>query len=141
MFLFSITKACLSKMSICQYALDQYDDAQSTLRRARDNAKKKAPLSSLNDRLLLAEMMNNTGTLHCRKGMSAAANDCFVESLAILQDAARDCLYEDLESAIQSVSLNISIVKCNIGFAKMTDKAFKEAIPELEDALMVRDLV
>ncbi|CAJ1964227.1 unnamed protein product [Cylindrotheca closterium] len=127
--------ACLSKISTCQYALDQFDDAQSTLRRAGENAKKKSSVS-LNDRLLLAEMINNMGTVHWRKGMTTAANDCFVESLDILQNAASDCLYEDSATASQSVSLNIFIVRCNIGFAKMTGKEFKESIPELENALM-----
>lgn len=122
-------------MFICQFALDQFDDSQGTLQRAVKYGRRHSSLP-LEDQLLLAEMMNNLGTLHCRKGMFALANDCFVGSFDILKNAASDCLYE--ETLTQSVSLNISIVRANAGFAKMAAKTFKEAIPDLENALLVR---
>lgn len=85
----------------------------------------------------MAEILNNLGCLAYMCGQPVAAKAFFRDSLDVQFMALSESLYESSALIGQSISLNISITRANIGFVKLVTKDLPVAVTALENALMV----
>ena len=92
---------------------------------------------SLDDQVQMGEILNNLGCLAYMSGQPEAAHSYFRECMDVQFRALSDSLYERSAVIGQSISLNISIVKANIGFIRMVTKDLHVAVTAFENALMV----
>jgi tetratricopeptide (TPR) repeat protein len=125
------------KLAICLYALDDFAGAHARLEEALHFARDSA--STLDDRMQIAEILNNLGCLSYMCGQPLEAKQLFKESLDMQFIVMSQSLYEGSSQTVHSVSLNISIARANIGFVKLVTKDLPFAITALEAALMVSD--
>lgn len=115
--------------------MNQFSDAHKQYEEALACAKKSC--STLDDRVQIAEILNNLGYLAYMSGQPEEANNYFVHCMDVQVQALSESLYESSQIMSQSISLNVSIVRANIGFVKMVTKALPSSITALENALMV----
>ncbi len=123
------------KLAICHYALNEFAEAHARLEEALVFAKENC--AGLEDRIQIAEILNNLGCLAYMCGQPIAAKAFYRDSLDIQFRTLSECLYESTAFIGQSISLNISITRANIGFIKLVTKDLPVAITALENALMV----
>jgi tetratricopeptide (TPR) repeat protein len=128
--------ASLVKLAICLYALNDFGGAHARLEEALFFSRKSAP--SLEDRIQMAEILNNLGCLTYMCGQPVAAQAFYKESLDVQFGALSESMYGESPLVGPSISLNISITRANIGFVKLVTKNTAVAITALEAALMVR---
>ena len=124
------------KLAICLYALDDFGGAHAKLEEALNFSKRSAP--TIEDRIQIAEILNNLGCLGYMCGNPIEAKAYFKESLDVQFAVMSEYLYCGPPHTMHSVSLNISITRANIGFLKLVTKDLPIAITALEAALMVR---
>ncbi len=126
------------KFATCMYALNEFADAHAKLEQALVFARKNS--QDLGDRMQMAEILNNLGCLAYMCGQPVAANSFFRQSLDVQFAVLSHSLYLSSAAVGQSISLNISILRANIGFVKLVTKEIPMAVSALENALMVRCL-
>mmetsp|Transcript_27615 Transcript_27615/g.59467 ORF Transcript_27615/g.59467 Transcript_27615/m.59467 type:complete len:500 (-) Transcript_27615:106-1605(-) len=133
----------LVRVAICRYALNEFAEAHAGLEEALMCAKKIRIHSkaTLEDRLQMAEILNNLGCLAYMSGQPTAASSYYRESMDIQFAALSDSLYLGNAISGQSISLNISIARANIGFIKLVTKDLPIAITALENALMEQQIL
>ena len=124
------------KLATCHYALNEFAEAHAKFEQALIFARRSA--RSLEDRVQMAEILNNLGCLAYMCGQPGAANGFFRESLDVQFSVLSHSLYIDTALVAQSITLSISITRANIGFVKLVTKDLPVAITALENALMVR---
>ncbi len=127
-------------MAVCQYALNQFAEAHAGLEEALACAKRRAS-TTLEGRLQVAEIQNNLGCLAYMSGQPTSASTYFRDSMDIQFSALTDSLYLGNAISGQSISLNISIARANIGFIKLVTKDLAVAITALENALMEQQIL
>jgi hypothetical protein len=88
----------------------------------------------------MAEILNNLGCLAYMCGQPAAANIFFRESMDVQFNLMGQSLYLCSAAVGQSISLNLSITRANIGFVKLVTGENPVAVTALENALMVCSL-
>jgi tetratricopeptide (TPR) repeat protein len=125
----------LAKLAICHYALNEFAEAHARLEEALVFARQNC--AELEDRIQIAEILNNLGCLAYMCGQPIAAQAFYSDSLGIQFNTLSESLYESTAFIGQSISLNISITRANIGFVKLVTKDLPVAIAALENALMV----
>ena len=128
--------ASLVKLAICLYALNDFGGAHARLEEALFFSRKSAP--SLEDRIQMAEILNNLGCLTYMCAQPVAALAFYKESLDVQFGALSESMYGESPLVGPSISLNISITTANIGFVNLLTKNTAVAITTLEAALMVR---
>lgn len=128
-------QASVVKKATCHYALNQLDRSNKLFEEALPRTKRAT--MNLEDRLELAEILNNLGYLAFTKGQLAVAQNYFVDCMDVQVEALSESLYESSQVTSQSLSLNVSIVRANLGYVKMVSKALPSSITALENALMV----
>jgi hypothetical protein len=119
--------------------LNQHPEAHRQFEEALYWSKKSC--SSLEDQVQMSEILNNLGCLAYMCGQPESAKKFFVDSMDVQFDALSESLYYRSPVMSQSISLNISIVRANIGFIKMVTKALPVAITALENALMEQQVL
>eukprot|EP00531_Pseudo-nitzschia_arenysensis_P000459 CAMPEP_0116147190 /NCGR_PEP_ID=MMETSP0329-20121206/17617_1 /TAXON_ID=697910 /ORGANISM="Pseudo-nitzschia arenysensis, Strain B593" /LENGTH=1026 /DNA_ID=CAMNT_0003643091 /DNA_START=136 /DNA_END=3216 /DNA_ORIENTATION=+ len=130
----------LVRLAVCRYALNEFAEAHAGLEEALACAKKRAS-STLEGRLQVAEIQNNLGCLAYMSGQPATAATYFRDSMDIQFSALTDSLYLGNAISGQSISLNISMARANIGFIKLVTKDLAVAITALENALMEQQIL
>lgn len=85
----------------------------------------------------IAEILNNLGYLAYMSEQPEEAQNYFEHCMDVQVQALSDSLYESSQITSQLISLNVSIVRSNIGFVKMVTKALPSSITALENALIV----
>jgi len=95
----------------------------------------------LGDRMQMAEILNNLGCLAHMCGRLGAANSLFRESMDVQFSVMNQSLYVSSAAVGQSISLNISITRANIGFVRLVTSDFSVAVTALENALMEQQLL
>ena len=123
----------MSKLAICHYALNEFGSAHARL----EEALEVASTQTLEDRVQVAEILNNLGCLAYMCGQPLAANAFFRDSLDVHFRNLGESLYAPTPALGQSISLNISISRANIGFVGLVTKDSQLSITALENALMV----
>jgi hypothetical protein len=96
---------------------------------------------SLEGRVQMAEILNNLGCLAYMCGQPTAANSFYRDSMDVQFGALSDSLYGGNATLGQSISLNISITRANIGFVKLVTKDLPVAVTALENALMEQQIL
>jgi len=129
----------LVRLAICRYALNEFAEAHARLEEALMCAK--SSCVTLEDRLQIAEVLNNLGCLAYMSGQPVAASSYYRDSMDIQFGALSDSLYIGNAMSGQSISLNISISRGNIGFLKLVTKDLPVAITALENALMEQQIL
>eukprot|EP00538_Stauroneis_constricta_P006147 CAMPEP_0119552320 /NCGR_PEP_ID=MMETSP1352-20130426/5354_1 /TAXON_ID=265584 /ORGANISM="Stauroneis constricta, Strain CCMP1120" /LENGTH=1701 /DNA_ID=CAMNT_0007598543 /DNA_START=457 /DNA_END=5562 /DNA_ORIENTATION=+ len=131
--------ASLVKHAICLYALHEFAGAHAelelALRLSRGNC------NSMEDRMQMAEILNNLGCLLYMCGQPMPSKAYFKESLDIQFELLGESLYCEASQLGHSISLSISITRANIGFVKMVTNDLSVAITALEAALMEQQLL
>jgi hypothetical protein len=89
----------------------------------------------------MAEILNNLGCLAYMCGQPTAANSFFRHSMDVQFGSLTDSLYGGNSTLGQSISMNISITRANIGFVKLVTKDLPVAITALENALMEQQIL
>ena len=120
------------------YALNEFAEAHAKLEQALVYARSFA--KDLGDRMQMAEILNNLGCLAYMCGQPGAANTFYRESLDVQFGVLSHSLYLSSAAVGQSISLNISITRANIGFVKLVTSELPMAVTALENALMVSAL-
>ena len=128
------------RLAICRYALNEFAEAHAGLEEALSIAKRRRS-TTLEGRLQVAEILNNLGCLAYMSGQPAAAGAYYRDSMDIQFGALSDSLYLGNATSGQSISLNISIARANIGFIKLVTKDLPVAITALENALMEQQIL
>lgn len=136
---FLVSKSSLVKVAICRYALNEFAEAHARLEEALFYAKKSC--ISLEGRVQMAEILNNLGCLAYMCGQPAAAISFFRDSMDVQFGALSVSLYGGNATLGQSISLNISITRANIGLVKLVTKDLPVAITALENALMEQQIL
>jgi len=129
----------LVKVAVCRYALNEFAEAHARLEEALIYAKRSC--FTLEDRIQMAEILNNLGCLAYMCGQPVAANSFYRDSMDIQFGALSDSLYRGNPMIGQSISLNISITRANIGFIKLVTKELSVSITALENALMEQQIL
>lgn len=96
---------------------------------------------TIDDRMLMAEILNNLGCLAYMCGQPVAANGFYRDSMDVQFGVLSDSLYAGNATWGQTISLNISITRANIGFIKLVTKELPVAITALENALMEQQIL
>lgn len=129
-------QASLVKLATCMYALNEFAEAHANFEQALVYARTFA--KDLGDRMQMAEILNNLGCLAYMCGQPGAANKFYLESLDVHFGVLSNSLYFSSAAVGQSICLNISITRANIGFVKLVTSELPVAVTALENALMVR---
>lgn len=127
------------KLAVCRYALNEFAEAHARLEEALFYARKSC--ISIEDRVQMAEILNNLGCLAYMCGQPTAANSFYRDSMDVQFGALSDSLYGGNATLGQSISLNISITRANIGFIKLVTKDLPVAVTALENALMEQQIL
>jgi len=130
----------LVRLAVCRYALNEFAEAHAGLEEALACAKRRRSIT-LEGRLQVAEILNNLGCLAYMSGQPTAASSYYRDSMDIQFKALSDSLYLGNATSGQSISLNISIARANIGFIKLVTKDLSVAITALENALMEQQIL
>lgn len=131
--------ASLVKYAICLYAGNEFAGAHAKLEQALVYARKNS--QDLGDRMQMAEILNNLGCLAYMCGQPVVASTFFRESLDVQFAVLSHSLYLSSAAVGQSITLNISIIRANIGFVKLVTKEIPAAVAALENALMEQQLL
>ena len=123
------------KLAVCLFALNDFGTAHAQLENALELARRNA--TTLEDRMQMAEILNNLGCLTYMCGQPIAASQFFKDSLDVQFEVLSESLYCDDPFTGPSISLNISVTRANIGFVKLVTKDLPVATTALEAALMV----
>ena len=126
------------KLATCHYALNEFAEAHAKFEVALEYARNEA--NDIDDRMQMAEILNNLGCLAYMCGQPAAANTFFRESMDVQFNLMGQSLYLCSAAVGQSISLNLSITRANIGFVKLVTSEIPVAVTALENALMVCSL-
>jgi hypothetical protein len=129
----------LVKVAVCRYALNEFAEAHARLEEALLYSRKNC--ITLGDRIQMAEILNNLGCLAYMCGQPVAANALYRDSMDVQFGVLSDSLYGGDATMGQSISLNISITRANIGFIKLVTKELPIAITALENALMEQQIL
>mmetsp|Transcript_45045 Transcript_45045/g.109505 ORF Transcript_45045/g.109505 Transcript_45045/m.109505 type:complete len:1183 (+) Transcript_45045:24-3572(+) len=129
----------LVKLAVCRYALNEFAAAHQAFEEALFHARRTS--ESLEDRIQVAEILNNLGCLAYMCGNPAAANAFYRDAMDVQFRALSDSLYTGSPILGQSISLNISITRANIGFIKLVTKDLSVSITALENALMEQQIL
>lgn len=127
------------KLAVCRYALNEFAAAHEALEDALFHARRSC--TTLEDRIQMAEILNNLGCLAYMCGQPTAANSFYRDSMDVQFGALSDSLYAGGPTLGQSISLNISITRANIGFIKLVTKDLSASITALENALMEQQIL
>lgn len=130
----------LVKLAICRYARNEFADAHARLEEALDKCSSTSH-TTLEDRLLMAEILNNLGCLAYMSGQPASASSYYRDSMDLQFGALSDSLYIGNSATGRSISLNISISRGNIGFLKLVTKELSVGITALENTLMEQQIL
>jgi len=130
----------LVRLAVCRFALNEFAEAHSGLEEALACAKRRRS-TTLEGRLQIAEILNNLGCLAYMSGQPTTASSYYRDSMDIQFGALNDSLYLGNAMSGQSISLNISIARANIGFIKLVTKDLSVAITALENALMEQQIL
>ncbi|KAL3924217.1 MAG: hypothetical protein SGILL_001180 [Bacillariaceae sp.] len=129
----------LVKVATCRYAINEFAEAHARLEEALVYAKRSC--ITIDDRMMVAEILNNLGCLAYMCGQPVAANSFYRDSMDIQFGVLSDSLYAGNATWGRSISLNISITRANIGFVKLVTKELPVAITALENALMEQQIL
>jgi hypothetical protein len=127
------------KMAVCRYAINEFGEAHAKLEQALTFARRSC--ITIEDRMLVAEILNNLGCLAYMSGQPVAANSLYRDSMDVQFGVLSDSLYAGNATWGQTISLNISITRANIGFIKLVTKELSVAITALENALMEQQIL
>jgi len=130
----------LVRLAVCRYALNEFAEAHAGLEEAVACAKMRRS-TTLEGRLQVAEILNNLGCLAYMSGQPTTSISYYRDSMDIQFGALSDSLYLGNATSGQSISLNISIARANIGFIKLVTKDLSVAITALENALMEQHIL
>lgn len=130
----------LVRLAVCRYALNEFAEAHAGLEEALACAKRSLS-TTLEGRLQVAEILNNLGCLAYMSGQPTSASSYYRDSMDLQFGALSDSLYLGNSTSGQSISLNISIARANIGFIKLVTKDLSVAITALENALMEQQIL
>lgn len=139
-FLTILSQSSLVRLAVCRYALNEFAEAHAGLEEALACAKRRRS-TTLEGRLQVAEILNNLGCLAYMSGQPTTAATYYRDSMDIQFGALSDSLYLGNATSGQSISLNISIARANIGFIKLVTKDLPVAITALENALMEQQIL
>lgn len=123
------------KLATCHYAVNEFAEAHSRFELALEYARNEA--KRIDDRMQMAEILNNLGCLAYMCGQPSAASAFFRESMDVQFNLMGQSLYLCSAAVGQSISLNLSITRANIGFIKLVTSELSVAVTALENALMV----
>jgi hypothetical protein len=129
----------LVKVATCRYAINEFAEAHARLEEALVYARRTCV--TIDDRMQMAEILNNLGCLAYMCGQPVAANSFYRDSMDVQFGALSDSLYAGSATWGQSISLNISITRANIGFIKLVTKELSVAITAMENALMEQQIL
>ena len=124
---------------MCRYALNEFAAAHQAFEEALFHARRTS--ETLEDRIQVAEILNNLGCLAYMCGNPVAALGFYRDAMDVQFRALSDSLYTGSPILGQSISLNISITRANIGFIKLVTKDLSVAITALENALMEQQIL
>jgi hypothetical protein len=85
----------------------------------------------------ISETLNNLGVLAFMCGDHDASLKHFKETLKVQSMLLNNCLYGGQNLLVHGITLNISVVRANIGFIKLVCKDLPAATMAFESALMV----
>lgn len=122
-------------MATCLFALEDFPNAHSSLEVAASLAKDSC--SSLVDHCQLGEVLNNLGCLCFMCGEMVTASQLFSDSIGVFSAAADNSLYVGSKYSCHAVSLNISIVRGNIGLLALGSGNLSNSVQEFESAAKV----
>lgn len=125
---------------MCRFALNEFAEAHARLEEALACAKRRRS-TTLEGRLQIAEILNNLACLAYMSGQPTTASSYYRDSMDIQFGALNDSLYLGNAMSGQSISLNISIARANIGFIKLVTKDLSVATTALENALMEQQIL
>lgn len=126
-------------MATCRYAINEFAEAHARLEEALVYARRSC--ITIDDRMLMAEILNNLGCLAYMCGQPVTANSFYRDSMDVQFGVLSDSLYGGNATWGQTISLNISITRANIGFIKLVTKELPVAITALENALMEQQIL
>ncbi|KAG7352237.1 tetratricopeptide repeat protein [Nitzschia inconspicua] len=127
------------KLAICRYAVNEFAEAHARLEEALVYARRSC--ITIDDRMLMAEILNNLGCLAYMCGQPVAANGFYRDSMDVQFGVLSDSLYAGNSTWGRTISLNISITRANIGFIKLVTKELPVAVTALENALMEQQIL
>jgi tetratricopeptide (TPR) repeat protein len=131
--------ASLSKVAVCYYAMDDFEEAHKGLEEVLELSKNH--LAGLTDFMQIAEILNNLGVLYFMCGQSGAALTMFRECLEIQNAVLKHSIYSGPRLGGHSTSLGISVTRGNVGYIKMLTKDAGAAIVEFESSLMHQQMI
>jgi tetratricopeptide (TPR) repeat protein len=132
-------QSSLVKMAVCRYAMNEFEEAHAKLEQALAYARRSC--TAIEDRMLVAEILNNLGCLAYMCGQPVAANSFYRDSMDVQFGVLSDSLYAGNATLGQTISLNISITRANIGFIKLVTKELPVAVTAFENALMEQQIL
>lgn len=132
---FHFVKASLVKLATCHYAVNEFAEAHAKFEVALEYARKDS--KRITDRMQMAEILNNLGCLAYMCGQPSAASAFYRESMDVQFNLMGQSLYLCSADVGQSISLNLSITRANLGFIKLVTSELPVAVTALENALMV----
>eukprot|EP00980_Cylindrotheca_fusiformis_P014174 scaffold3720_cov141-Cylindrotheca_fusiformis.AAC.13 len=132
--------ASMVKMATCYFALNQLQNSHKLFEEAL--AISEISCTTLEDQMQLAEILNNLGYLAYTRGHLLEESKVFFDQCMDVQiESLSESLYESSQVMNQSLSLNLSIVRANLGFVQMVSKSVSSAIKSLENALMEQQVL
>ena len=134
-FIHFMFQASLVKLATCHYAVNEFAEAHAKFEIALEYARNDS--KGITDRMQMAEILNNLGCLAYMCGQPSAASAFYRESMDVQFNLMGQSLYLCSADVGQSISLNLSITRANIGFIKLVTNALPVAVTALENALMV----
>ena len=96
---------------------------------------------SLSEQRQMAEIYNNLGCLYYSKGDSEKAGSYFMESFEAQTVALEHSLYAGARYSCHSATLNLSVIKSNIGYLALVARNHNSAIQSLEYAIHNQQLL
>jgi len=115
--------------------VNEFSEAHAKFEEALEYSRQDA--KRIEDRMQMAETLNNLGCLAYMCGQPTAASSFFRESMDVQFNLMGQSLYLCSADVGQSISLNLSITRANIGFIKLVTNELPSAVTALENALMV----
>ena len=129
----------LNRTAIAKYASNDISRARVVLEEALELARK--TISSLSDHHQLAEILNNLGCLAYQTGHSEQAMAYFHDSLQIQELATGHSLYIGSKFAFQVGTLNMSVIRANIGFLHLASEDTSQCISLFDAAVRGQQLL
>jgi tetratricopeptide (TPR) repeat protein len=123
----------LVKISLCNYALEDFSKAHKGLESCLESAK--GYCKTITDFVQVAEILNNLGCLYFMCSQPETAARLFKESLDVQQSLLSHSLYGGSVLAGNASTLNMSVTRGNMAFLCMCANDHASAIFGLERAL------